>query len=118
MSRLLAALLFLIVACIRPLAATGAPAAPQNDTDDVPQQSRSYADIVQADQPTLYWRFEDDKAFADESGRAVEPQKISGPVQFLEPGPRNDRFPLFEAENRAATFSKPASLRYDDAGAN
>src|SRR5438552_179721 len=89
---------------------------PQNDSDDAPQSSGGYADVVRADQPMAYWRFEDDKAAAELNGSPLSPQQITAGIKFSQPGARRDKFPLFEKANRAAVFEKPASIRYEDPG--
>src|SRR5262245_17600256 len=92
--------------------------APQNDTDDASAKSATYEDVVRADQPAAYWRFEDAEGNAELNGSPWRPQSISGSMAFSRPGPRGEKFPLFAAENQAVVFTKPASLRYDDPGAN
>jgi hypothetical protein len=94
------------------------PSAPQNDTDDAPRSKTPYADIVRADQPAAYWRFEDDTGAAELGGSPWLPAQIAGPVKLSQAGPRQAKFPLFDAENHAVAFDKPASLRYDDPGAS
>src|SRR5262245_2797815 len=115
-------LLFLAMSCVAALSWSAggvlAQQAPQNDTDDGPQpKSAVYADLVRADQPVAYWRFDDDKGTAELNGSPWLPKQISGSPKLSQPGPGYPRFPLFEAANRAAVFDKPGSLRYDDPGA-
>ncbi|HEY2410660.1 MAG TPA: LamG domain-containing protein, partial [Pirellulaceae bacterium] len=110
-------LLFLAVACFAAqqlFTAAVIAQQPQNDSDDAPEAAAGYVDIVRADQPVAYWRFEDDKAVADVGGSPVSPQKITAGIKFSQAGPKRDKFPLFEKANRAAVFEKPASIRYDD----
>src|SRR5438552_891878 len=78
--------------------------APQNDTDDAPLTSATYADLVRADQPAAYWRFADDQGTAELNGSPWLPQQIAGSVKFSQPGPRRQKFPLFDAGNQAAVF--------------
>src|SRR5437868_12794483 len=100
--------LFLVVACFTAHQLFNAVIfgqQPQNDTDDAPQPSAAaYADIVRADQPAAYWRFEDDKATLDQSGSPLSPQQITTGIKFSQPGARRDKFPLFEKANHAVVF--------------
>lgn len=90
---------------------------PQNDSADAPQTgSAAYAEIVRADKPAAYWRFEDEKASGDYAGSTLSLQKMTGDVKYLQAGPRQQKFPLFDANNHAVTFEKAGSLRYDDTG--
>lgn len=90
----------------------------QNDSDNGAPPAVTYADIVRADQPAAYWRFDDERGAAEANGQAWVPQQITSGVGFSKAGPVAPKFPLFESANRAVTFEKPASLRYDDPGAN
>src|SRR5262245_64535273 len=38
---------------------------PQNDTDDAPQLTATYTDIVAADQPVARWRLDDEQGIAE-----------------------------------------------------
>ncbi len=90
---------------------------PQNDTDDAPQAGPSaYVELVRADQPVAYWRFEDDKASGEHGASPWKMQQMTGDVKFLQAGPRNQKFPLFDAGNHGVDFTKAGSLRYDDPG--
>ncbi|MEX2175725.1 MAG: DUF1553 domain-containing protein [Pirellulaceae bacterium] len=107
--------LYCLGLCLLPLASLVAQQAPQNDSDDHPPADASpYADLVRADKPVAYWRFEDDRGVAEKEGSAWLPQQIAGPAKFGQPGPRPSMFPLFGSENRALRLDQPASLRYDD----
>src|SRR5262245_57245809 len=118
MSRwLLALAATLLIARSSDSALAQAPPQPQNDTDDAPQQAVSYATIAETDHPVARWRFEDDKAVAELNGSPWPPQSVGSTVKLSQPGPRRQKFPLFDAKNHAALFEKPASLRYDDPGA-
>src|SRR5262245_1612454 len=114
--RLLAFAAALLTAGTSISALAQAPSQPQNDTDDAPQQAVTYASIVEADHPVARWRFEDDKAVAELNGSPWPPQSITGTVKLSQPGPRRQKFPLFDNKNHAALFDKPVSLRYDDPG--
>ena len=95
-----------------------AQVAPQNDTDDNKDARESaYVELVRADKPVAWWRFEDESGSAELNGSAWMPQTIVGPAKLSEEGPRQQQFPLMAAENKAVNFDKPASLRYDDPGA-
>jgi len=90
---------------------------PQNDSGDAPQASTAaYAEIVRTDQPVAYWRFEDDKATGEHGASHWSLQQKTGDVKFLQSGPRQQKFPLFDAGNQAVVFEKAGSLRYDDTG--
>jgi hypothetical protein len=89
----------------------------QNDTDDdKDRQPTPYAEIVRADQPIAWWRFDGDDATAELSGAAWPAAGVVGPVKLAQPGPPPGKFPLFAGQNRAASFTEPASLRFDDSG--
>ncbi len=93
------------------------PAA-QNDTDDntSPKQP-PYAELVHDDKPVAYWRFTTEDSIAELNGLPWKPSAVVGPVKHSQPGPRQAKFPLFDAANTGAEFGEPASLRYDDPGA-
>lgn len=115
--------LILGAAVLLALPPAGALAQPnqtaQNDTDDNKDvRTSAYADLVRADKPVAYWRFEDDQGAAELDGSPWLPALIVGPAKLGAAGPRQDKFPLFDAQNRALRFDKPASLRYADSGAN
>ena len=93
-----------------------APPKPQNDTDDDKEVGAAYAEIVRADRPAAYWRFEDDRGSAELNGSPWLPTEVAGPVQWLAAGPRQAQFPLFDPQNRAIELKAPASLRYGDPG--
>lgn len=95
-------------------------ASAQNDTDDdKDRQSAPYAEIVRADKPVAWWRFEDGQSAAELNAAPWLAAEVVGRVKFDQPGPPQDRFPLFGSSgNQSALFTEPASLRYDDAGAN
>ena len=90
---------------------------PQNDTDDDKDGGAAYAEIVRADRPVAFWRFEDDKGIAELNGSPWPAAQVAGPVKWLAAGPRQAKFPLFDAQNSAVEFKEPASLRYADPGA-
>jgi hypothetical protein len=93
-------------------------AQPQNDSDDVAQPNAAvYSEVVRTDKPVVYWRFEDEQAAAELDGSPWLPATV-GKVKLAQPGPDRKRFPLFESSNKAALFDQPASIRFDDPGAN
>jgi len=95
--------------------ATGTQA--QNDSGDAPQASTAaYAELVRADQPAAYWRFEDDKGSGESNSSPLVPVQKTGEVKFQQAGARQQKFPLFDVGNQAVTFEKAGSLRYDDPG--
>jgi hypothetical protein len=108
-------LIYVTAACLA-ITATGQAQQPQNDSDDPSPPSVAYAEIVRADQPVAYWRFEDGKGTAVLSGSPLPPNQVTGGIKFGEPGPRRDKFPLFDVGNQGVLFEKPGSLRYDDPG--
>jgi len=108
-----------LAGCVLPaMLLAQAPPKPQNDTDDDKDAGAAYAEIVRADRPVAFWRFEDEKGFAELNGSAWLPADVAGPVKWLAAGPRSAQFPLFDAQNHAAEFKEPASLRYADPGAD
>lgn len=95
----------------------GQPAA-QNDTDENRGSGASaYAEIVEADTPVAWWRFEDERGAGRLNGTELLPAEVAGPARLGEPGPRPARFPRMSPDNRALALEKPASLRYNDPGA-
>jgi hypothetical protein len=90
--------------------------AAQNDSDSAPERPEAYTGIVRADEPVAWWRFGDQRGTAELKNQEWLPAAVVGPAEFLKPGPTANPFPLFEADNRAVVFSRPASLRYDDPG--
>jgi hypothetical protein len=91
----------------------------QNDSDDaLVSKAPRYPEIVRADKPVAYWRFEDGGAAADlAGGEAWRSVQTVGAVKWNEPGPRQAKFPLLDEANTAAVFDEPASIRFDDPGA-
>jgi hypothetical protein len=90
---------------------------PQNDSGDTLAAGQSaYSELVRADLPVAYWRFEDGEGNGELGTAPLKLQQVTGDVKFLQAGPRNQKFPLFEAGNQAVSFTKPGSLRYDDPG--
>jgi hypothetical protein len=107
-----------LAASVLPQSARGQN-APQNDADtSSPSIETDYAGLVRADKPAAWWRFGDEHGAAELNGAPWPAQPNAGAVKTLTAGPQQDQFPLFEADNRAITLSKPASLRYDDPGAD
>ncbi|MEX2026645.1 MAG: LamG-like jellyroll fold domain-containing protein, partial [Pirellulaceae bacterium] len=85
------------------------PCLAQNDSDsnDAPQ---SYANIVAADTPAFWWRFEEAKVALGE---------IVGKVTLNVAGPRKERFPKFDDKNAAAQFvGGSGRIVVKDAGEN
>lgn len=84
-----------------------------------------YADIVAADRPAAYWRFEGaDNTVrlansAAGAGRATLAGEIQGDVQPAADGPRPGEFPLFGRDNQAIAFTgRSGYIRIADPGAN
>src|SRR4029453_14562066 len=102
------------------LLALGTSALAQNDSDDgkLPQRP-AYADVVRGDKPVAYWRVEDESGAAElaEGATLWKPVQVAGPVKWREAGPRQAKFPLFDAQKGAGGFDEPASIRFDDPGA-
>lgn len=101
----------------------------QNDTDDAPPAPiGTYADLVAADKPVAWWRFEQAKDAAAESwaqplaGEKVAAKfdsvRLVGNVTVADLGPRSPKFPLFAAQNTAAKFDGKSYLRLTDPGDN
>ncbi len=85
--------------------------------------SRSYVNIVTADDPIAYWRLGDADAGAmTNQTRSSETENtldgtVVGDVKFGQPGPRSTEFPFFGADNLAAGFAaKGAFVRVKDPG--
>ncbi|QDU29759.1 hypothetical protein ETAA8_48740 [Anatilimnocola aggregata] len=99
----------------------------QNDTDDAPASAAgAYAEIIEADQPIAWWRFQQEKKDAAQSwaqpvaGENATAKfaevEIVGKVTATDPGPRPPRLPLFTAANTAAKFGTGNYLRLADPG--
>jgi hypothetical protein len=103
----------LVMLCV--VATIPVVALAQNDTDDAPQvTSGAYADIVEGDNPVLWWRFEAGKDAAADAwaqptvgeGLAVKLGKVNVVGKIAtDPGPRPPQLPLFATDNKAAKFS-------------
>lgn len=89
-----------------------------------PVAVKPFADVVEADRPVLWWRFESDKPEEGLQARSLaEPAlvltgKSEEAVGFGSEGPRPEAYPGFPATNRALKLdgSKSSSLRYTDPG--
>lgn len=98
----------------------------QNDTDDAPQNAAgAYADLVEADQPVAWWRFEQEKgAAADQWTQPIAGEKHAGKFAAVtmsgkvtaDAGPRPPIFPLFATANGAAKFDGKSYLQLTDPG--
>jgi hypothetical protein len=104
-------------------------AAAQNDTDDAPPSATdAYAEIVEADQPVAWWRFQantNDKGASwaqpiasEKTGAQYGTVELVGKVTATEAGPRPPRFPLFTSGNTAAKFDGKSYLKLADPGDN
>jgi hypothetical protein len=93
----------------------------QNDTDDGGLGLASaYAEIVEADKPVAWWRFEEEQGERGTgrlNGTELLPAEIAGPAKLGQPGPRPPKFPRMTTDNRGLSLEQPASLRYSDPGA-
>lgn len=93
-------------------------ATPQNDTDDGPAAAGGrYEQIVRADQPVAWWRFEDSRGAAISSEGDFIVSKKYGDIRFGVAGPTAPQFPLFSQTNRAVALLSSAYLAYADPGA-
>src|SRR5437762_2205229 len=96
-----AALAFSFAALVLQPAVAQRPA--QNDSENGPETKMSaYEQIVRADQPTAYWRFDGGTGATELDGNAWKPAQIVGPIAFNQAAPRAERFPLFDEQNAAA----------------
>lgn len=82
-----------------------------------------YDEIVAADQPLLWWRFEGDaKARLNADSRSAAdlgPLAPVGAVKWGQPGPQPERYPRFKADNSAVVLSGGgAYLKLKDPGEN
>ncbi len=89
-------------------------------SDDTERDSpASYQQIVMADDPTVYWRFDDSNATelveSTLAGSGLN-VSVSGNVRFAAPGPQRDEYPLFAEENRALEISGAGYVRVADPG--
>ena len=83
--------------------------------------ARSYRELLLADKPVAYWRFDsiEECCTSSETDAALR-ANAGDKVSLLEAGPRPPQFPLFPDENTAADFSgypRDTYLRVKDPGA-
>jgi hypothetical protein len=101
-----------------PIQPTRGQATPQNDTDDNPPAAGGrYEQVVRADEPVVWWRFEDSRGAGISPEGDLVPCKKHGNIVFGAAGPAAPQFPLFSQTNRAVTLTPPAYLAYADPGA-
>lgn len=88
---------------------------------DEPSDVR-YHDLVQDDNPVAYWRFEESNA-RSVINHAAQSRDLNlngvaaAEVEFDQPGPRNDFYPLFDAKNKSVAFSGAKGfIRVQDPG--
>lgn len=102
-----------VVCCLLATVASGA-----NDSDDHPDDTTAaYAGLVHADKPVAYWRFEQGSlaSVAEESPALAG--TIAGGVKLRQAGPRQAKYPHFDAANEAAQFDgKGSRVRIADPG--
>src|SRR5437773_1760 len=68
----------------------------QNDSENGPEaRTSAYEQIVRADQPVAYWRFDNGTGAAELDSSPWRPSQIAGPIKFNHAGPRAEHFPLF-----------------------
>lgn len=84
--------------------------------------SRTYGEIVLADNPVGYWRLHDSNP-AEIVNRADSAHSfagvVSGTLTLEAAGPRRDEFPLFDADNKAIEFTGESGfVRIKDPGAD
>src|SRR5688572_23501459 len=61
----------------------------QNDTDDNDHRlSSPYAEVVRADKPVAWWRFDDGQLPAELNGALWLAAEVAGEVQLDQPGPQ------------------------------
>lgn len=115
-----------VVACVG-CCLLASVALAQNDTDEAPQSAAgAYADLVEADQPVAWWRFQPEKDAAAESwaqpivgekaATKFDAASIVGKVTATDAGPRPPKFPSFTTSNTAAKFDGKSYLRLADPG--
>lgn len=94
------------------LLVSGAVAADESD--------ESYAAIVRADNPIAWWRFDSAKGrrVADATAAGLHGQLVAA-ANIGHPGPRRERYPLFDAGNEALQIpSGGGYVRVSDPGKN
>ena len=97
------------------LSLTAAVAFAQNDSDtDV--KPTTYADIVLADKPVGYWRFDGKDIVSETSADVLKPAATQGQVKPQQPGPQPEVFPLFTKDNRAFSLDGKGVLKIADPG--
>jgi hypothetical protein len=77
-----------------------------------------YAQIIRADKPVAWWRFEEanGKQTANTAGTRLE-SRLVGAAKLGQAGPRPERYPLFETNNRTLRIPKGSgSVRISDPG--
>lgn len=98
----------------------------QNDSDEAPATSDAYAELVEADQPIAWWRFEQPKdaaahawaqpAVNDKLEGKFSTVEVVGKVTATDAGPRPPQFPLFATTNKAVKFGGSQYLKLADPG--
>lgn len=99
------------------LATFALPVAAQNDSD-AETKPTTYADIVLADNPIGYWRFNGAEVASETSADVLKPAKVQGEVRLQQPGPKPSVFPLFTEDNRAFALNGKGVLKIADPGDN
>ncbi|ADB15038.1 protein of unknown function DUF1549 [Pirellula staleyi DSM 6068] len=84
----------------------------QNDSESAPSKPLTYADIVAADEPVVWFSMSD---WASRGSAELTKPTTQGKVNVAESGPRPITFPLFATDNTAAEFSASA-IRVADPG--
>lgn len=79
---------------------------------------QSYVDMVKADQPVAWWRFEEESAgdIRSEFNAELFAGKRVGSVSQNRKGPAGKAYPLFGAKNRAAFWAGSSYFRVTDPG--
>ncbi len=90
-------------------------AVAQNDSDTEVRPT-TYADIVLADKPVAYWRFDGKEVVSETSTDVLKAATPQGEVKLAQPGPQPEVFPLFTADNRALQLNGKGVLKIADPG--
>jgi len=108
-----------MVACL----ACGIGGGVVSAAEPVPTPVKPFADVVAADRPVLWWRFDTDRSETGLTAQSHADPVVTlhgnsvGGVTFGPEGPRPASYPGFTATNQAAKFDgKSASLRFTDPG--
>jgi hypothetical protein len=111
--RILRLALLAAACCLLAAVARGA-----NDADATKDdKAAAYVDLVQADNPVAFWRFEQGKLASVVEDAPALAGTVTGNVKLRQAGPQQAKYPGFDGANEAAQFDgKGSRIRIADPG--